>query len=599
MSAARQLSPSLLADIERRVESRAAQASRITWPSQVYQTNPVGFARDVLDRELWTDGSGHDQVGFVQACAVPDGRVSVVGGHKNGKTTGEAVVALWAFASFKRVRVFLFAPKIEHIEKVQLWKEIKDLYRNSGRCKKCRQREHEACDHRRGIWECDPVEPCAWCSPLGESDAIGDDPTKGLRSPDGRREIMAYTSRSIDALGGLSGAKIFMIYEEAGGIAQSFFDAMKGNEAGGVTRILTGNPLHTSGELYDSHHSKRAQYTHVASISAKQSPNVRARAKVIPGLATQEWIEERAQDWGRDSTIFRARVLGEFPKYEPGQLLRMDEIVASNARWEAARFEGRLQIGVDVAFTGDDASVAIRRGIKIDSITDFSGIDADGLAVHVAGIARDHRRPHERPPLVVYDAQGKAGADFSRAIRQFDHELEIVAIWGNAKPRDERRYLMRRDELAHGFAAWCKRGGALPPNTKLEGEIGQTIARPVNRDKHDFRARIPSNDELRAVLGRSPDRRNACELACADVADGDGLGSAAHRPEDRPAPGSVPQAAPIPGEPERRLHVVAGQAFPADHPKRAFLNAIQNDPSYDDPWGAADAGLRAMWGDQS
>lgn len=604
--------PSWVADIARRVEAHAAKAERITWPNAMYQDNPVWFARDVLDRELWSDGTGRDQATFVQACAKPDGRVSVVSAQKLGKTLGEGVVANWAYSSFRRVRVFLFAPKIEHIE-IVLWPEIRDLYRNSGRCKACRAKEHAACDHAHGRWDCDPVEPCMWCSPLGPPDAIGDDPMKGLTSPDGRREILAYTARNIDALGGLSGAKVFHLYEEAGGVPQIFFEAMKGNEAGGVTRILTGNPLHTTGELYDSQHSKRSQYSYVASISADQSPNVRAGEKIIPGLATKEWLEERAKDWGKDSTTYRARAEGKFPKYEPGQLLRIDEVTASNERWEKARFEGQLQIGVDVAFTGDDASVAPRRGMKIDEIRDFTGVDASGLAVHVAGMARDLRRGHERLPLVVYDAQGKAGADFAREIRHFAHELEIVGIFGNAKPKDERRYLMRRDELAHGFAAWVKRGGALPPNTKLEGEIGQTIARPVNKDKHDYRARIPSNDDLRSTLGRSPDRRNACELACADVGDSDGLGSAAHRPEDRPAPqtaieipaSGTPQPSPAAeAAQEPRVIAAAPQPPPVELPAMIAPPRVRCErpemiaPELD-PWGAADAGMRAAWGDDS
>ena len=165
-----------------KVRTARAASSRRAWPSDAYEHDVVVFARDVLDRELWDD-----QARWVQACAVPDARVSVVSGHKTGKTLGESSVALWAWATFDPVRVFLFAPKIEHIEKVALWKEIRNLYLNSGRCPACRAKEHARCSHAEGEWRCRSVEPCDWCSPIGDPAWWSDDPTKGLRSPDGRR----------------------------------------------------------------------------------------------------------------------------------------------------------------------------------------------------------------------------------------------------------------------------------------------------------------------------------------------------------------------------------------------------------------------------
>lgn len=563
-------------DLARRAESRAARAARLVWPCAEYADSPVRFARDILDRELWDE-----QAEWVQACARPDAKVSVVSGNKTGKSLGLADVALWGWSTFDPVRVFLFAPKIEHIENIALWPEIRKLYMNSGRCKKCRAIEHEQCMHDAGTWRCRPVDTCAWCSPLGDPKLWNEDPTKGLRSPDARREILAYTARDVDALGGISGPKMIFIFDEAGGIKPHFWDAMKGNAAGGVTWVMAGNPLHTNGEQYDAHHTKKNLYTHVQEISSEDTPNVREGFKKIPGLATREWVDQRAEDWGRESTTFGVRVKGKYPKYEPGQLLRVDEVAASNARWPHARFEGRLQIGVDVAFTYDLAALAPRRGMKIDSITTLGGddspLDADTLAQHVAGMARDLRLPHERKPLVVYDAQGKAGKDFGDAIRAYADEIDIVPVYGNAKPKDARRYLMRRDELAHGLAAWVKRGGALPPDAKLEGEIGQTVARPVS--KKDQRAQVPSNDDIRKILGRSPDRRNACELACADVADGDGLGSAAHSPARQETP----------QEPH-------GEASPTRQVRKPAA-VTESAVAPEDYWGGADAGMRAAWGD--
>lgn len=546
--------------LRERVAERRAKAARVTWPAPKYRGRPVEFFREVLDREPWDEQSK-----WIRAAAADDARVSVVSGHKTGKSLGEAGLALYFWASYSPVRVFLFAPKIEHIEKIALWKEIRSLYQNSGRCSSCRAKEHAACAHELGLWNCEPQDPCAWCSPLGPLDWWNEDSTTGLQSGDGRREILAYTARDVDALGGLSGPKMVFIFDEAGGIKPQFFEAMQGNAAGGVTWIMAGNPLHTVGEQYDAHHTKKRLYTHVQEISSESTPNAREGIKKIPGLATREWIDLRAEDWGRDSSAFLIRVKGQFPKYEPGQLLRIDEVAASNERWTRTPFRGRLQIGVDVAFTGDDAAIAPRRGYKILEIRAFTGTNPDALADEVAHTARSLREPHEQKPLVTYDAQGKTGRDFGASIRRYEDEIEIVPVYGNGKPRDQRRYLMRRDELAHQFAYWVKRGGAIPPDAKLEGEIGRTVAKPVS--KTDQRARVPTNEEIKSILGRSPDRRNACELACTDAHAELELAKA--------------HAAASPA-------ARADRSPPADHDEPGMM------PS--SPYGAADAGLRRAWG---
>ena len=87
------------------------------------------------------------------------------------------------------------------------------------------------------------------------------------------------------------------------------------------TRLLmTGNPFIRAGTFFDSHHSKREMYETVQ-IGAADTPNIREqRVVVIPGMITQQDIEDRKEDWGEDSALYIGAVLGEFPE-------NMDEIV--------------------------------------------------------------------------------------------------------------------------------------------------------------------------------------------------------------------------------------------------------------------------------
>jgi hypothetical protein len=511
-----------LQDLESRLHVVAASETRISWPSNKYENDPIGFCRDILDFEPWEHPEPNvSQADAIRAACRPDSRVSWVSCHKAGKSRTLAAIPLIKFATRKRIRSFLFAPKIEHIEKIAVWPEMKQLYLNSGRCKECRAKEHRGCNHARGIWECEPQPACAYCSPIGEASWWNDDPTCGLVSPDGRREIKAWTATSLDALGGISGQEIQFIFDEAGGIKGKVFHAMHGNSAGGASWLMAGNPLHNEGEQYDAHHSQKHKWVTIET-SAEHSPNVRAGEKVTPGLATLEWMKDRAEAWGADSPLYQIRVLGKYPKYAKGQILRVDEITAAEERWYRNEFSGRLQIGVDVAFTGDDAVIAPRRGYKISHLERVNNTTPDGLALRVATVARELRLPHERKPMVAYDAEGKAGVDFGEAIRHFEDELDIYPIRSGGPAKDQRSYGDKRTELAHGFAGFVRRGGAIPTDDKLEGEISWMVTRPKSKD--DERPVLPSNDEFRKAKGRSPDSFDACKFACAWLEDGDKLG---------------------------------------------------------------------------
>jgi hypothetical protein len=364
-------------------------------------------------------------------------------------------------------------------------------------------------------------EPCPYCSPIGPASWWNDDPTHGLVSPNGLREIKAYTATVIDALGGISGQRLRFTFDETGGIKSRVIESMHGNSAGGASWLMAGNPLHRTGEQYDAHHSMKHKWC-TFQTSAYHSPNVRAGFKKVPGLATAEWIDDRKEAWGEKSSIFMIRVLGQYPKYAKGQLLTVDEIEASGKRWATTEFRGRLQIGVDVAFTGDDATIVPRRGYKINEIIEVNDTTPDELALRAVETARSLRLPHEQKPILAYDAEGKAGKEFGEAIAQYADEVDIVPIRSSGPARDQKRFGDKRTELAEGFANFVKRGGAIPPNEKLEGEMSWMVTRA--KSATDERSVLPSNDELKKEYGRSPDRFDGCKFACAWIEDGDKLG---------------------------------------------------------------------------
>jgi hypothetical protein len=482
------------AALRTRVRQELAKKSRRAFPCPSFETDPIAFCRDVLRFDPWDL-----QAEWIRALVPESAAVSVASGHKTGKSSGAAGACLWYWGTRRRARVVLMAPKIEHIE-IVLWPEIRRMYLAAGRC--------AACLVKLADKEAKHPPPCDRCSPLGDPSWIGVDPTKGLRAPDGR-EIFAYTSRKADAIGGISGPEMLFVFDEASGIDDQVWEAMKGNEAGGARKLLLGNPLRTRGEFFESHHRAKRFYSYVARISSEDTPNARSGEKLIPGLAERPWCEKRAEEWGKDSVLYAVRVKGEFPSVEEGQLVSFGQLEAAERRWEGSPAVGRLQLGVDVAFTSDDAAIAARRGAKIFEVVRLNGLDEEDLAERVVGIARAHARERDSAkPIVLYDSNGP-GARLGKALRAYSDEIEIKPINGTWRPTRPREYHQLRDEIADNFAKWLKADGAIPSDGKLEGEIDAMRV----FDAGAGRRRTLSNEETKKLLKRSPDSRNACELA--------------------------------------------------------------------------------------
>ncbi len=139
-----------------------------------------------------------------------------------------------------------------------------------------------------------------------------------------------------------------VIVTEAQGVKQPYFEALK--RLNPKKMLLLGNPLSLTGEFYDSHHGKSPLNERV-SISAYDSPNViEDRLDALPGLVTPEDIEEHRLDWGPDSPLYIASVLGQFPEALEDSLTSRVHVDAAIQRWrrESGDTHDGQSIGADI-----------------------------------------------------------------------------------------------------------------------------------------------------------------------------------------------------------------------------------------------------------
>jgi len=472
-------------------------STRVRFPSPAYAADPVRFFREVLGVEPWSR-----QVELLNAVR-DHSRVAVCSGHKVSKSHTCAGVALWYYCSHEDARVVMTSTTSRQVDQI-LWRELRMMRARASRCVACKAEDPTGLLIPR---------PCPHSTVIeGEQGELA---RTGLKSAD-FREIVGFTAREAEAVAGISGRNLLYIVDEASGVADEIFEAIEGNRAGGARILMCSNGTRNEGEFFDAFHKKAAFY-HTMRISSEETPNVTEGREVIPGLATREWIEEKRQEWGEDSPLYKVRIKGEHATLEEAKIFSLHMIAEAEERWRSTEAAGRLYIGLDPAGeggTGDESAFCMRRGLKQLATHVARGLDDEGHLRELLTLIAQHKLPRETP-VVVIDRDGPIGASLFGTLRQYaaTHRLEFeLAAVRPSRPamRDKQNYGTVRDELAANLTQWFRDGGAILEDSKLEIELH------CMEWEHDVRERklqLVPKKKIRKLIGRSPDRFDALCLA--------------------------------------------------------------------------------------
>jgi hypothetical protein len=431
--------------------------------------DPVVFAQRRLGITAWSK-----QAEILRAVASHP-RVAVRSGHKVGKSTSAAILALWWTQLHPDGRVVMTAPTGRQV-RIVLWREVSRLYRAAN-------------------------------PPIGGE--LHKVPDQGLQFDDGR-EVVGFSTDEPERIAGVSGANVLYIVDEGSGIDELIYEAIEGSRAGGAHLVVFGNPTQTSGTFFDAFTSSRDRW-HCIHVSSEESPNVTGESRV-PGLATAEWVEEKRAEWGEDSPLFQVRVRGNFPLHAENAVIGIGLVEAAVARYAEAPDDGELTIGVDVARFGDDETVIWPvRGRKALPPTVLHSMDIVAVSGEVARLTRAMSHSDERPTIKVDVIGVGAGvADHLRALETLNATIIDVNVGESAPPVcvDEPEYARLRDYVWFRLKEWMTTG-AIPDDGKLQAELlapryGFTV---------DGKLKVEPKDETKKRLKRSPDRADALGLA--------------------------------------------------------------------------------------
>ena len=457
------------------LESRTSAPKERDW--RRYENDPVGWSRDVLGFEPWTR---QEEV----LRSVIDHELTVVRGANGvGKDAVSFGVAALHHVFVRGGMVVAIAPTERQVVEIGMAREL-------GRW-----------------WRAAKLEGELYRSALRVSDDRG---------------VLAFTSNEVSRLTGYHHKRLLVILTECQGLDAYVWEAALACCVGEEDRILAvGNPLLTGGTFYRV--SKPNSGWNAIRMPAREHPNVVEGRTIIPGGISRAGVERLASTYGTDSPIYRARVEAEFPDEGEESLFRRSWLEEAANRWrsnalivEAANAMPIL--AVDPARHGPDATaVAVRRGPVLQRIVTWHGADtmetvervekeANGEGIYPRGTKGGRRG------LIVVDVVGLGSGVVDR-LRERGYGVQEYSGGTFTSSVDRDRFLNERAKSHWHLRQLLENGKiALPPDEKLFDELMAVNWHPTTDD----RIQIAPKKELKARLGRSPDRADAVVMAFSD-----------------------------------------------------------------------------------
>lgn len=280
-----------------------------------YQRDPIGFAVDVLG--MRRDWIWHKMVELAEA-ARDHQKVAVRAGHNVSKTYSLGrIIVPWFKTCFLPSTVVTTAPSDNQVRN-QLWREIHAAYSGS----------HAPLGGKMTAlsWDMKPTKEVMDALPpearanWEKNFAIG-----FSTSPDSAAEHATKMQ-------GWHNEWVLVIIDEACGMyPQIWRTAVEGLINDEQCKIVAiGNPTDPECEFAKVCHSSDGRNNegvaayisdkgwYVITIDARDNPNYIARKRIIPGLASYEWVQSIFKEYGENGDGARYRVKGLFPTHKEG-----------------------------------------------------------------------------------------------------------------------------------------------------------------------------------------------------------------------------------------------------------------------------------------
>jgi hypothetical protein len=332
--------------------------------------------------------------------------------------------------------------------------------------------------------------------------------------------ITALTKESFQ---GLHRLYIAFLEEEASGVKADISAAIKetiSNSKGTWLHVRIGNPNTRLCAFFDSFHSEKSRWNCLHWNTEETEETI---------YFSRDRNKDIADEFGKDSDIYRISVRGEFPNIDPNCLISEEDLVAcctETARHNAIYVnpDRKKQIGIDLARYGGDECVVVPRD--------------GGMLLDLWARKTDPNNAIDRA-IAMQDVYGWSNADCVHVVDTSGMGEVAVGAMGDARRMgksvhefysqntayDSEKYHDKISEAWCLFAKdvkkqWVYLGESIDKKLKDQLTTRRYVVTPKGKIKIESKDEYAKNNEdaENGTIGKSPDRADGVVMAFYDHA---------------------------------------------------------------------------------
>lgn len=307
-----------------------------------------------------------------------------------------------------------------------------------------------------------------------------------------RIDAVPWSEHNTEAFAGLhnEGKRLVLIFDESSAIADKVWEVAEGALTDAQTEIIWcafGNPTRSTGRFREcfrkfKHRWRREQID----------------SRTVEGTNKVE-LAKFVEDNGEDSDRVKVRIRGMFPSMSAKQFISEADLDAAFGRHlkpEQYSFAPKI-LTLDPAWDGGDTlEFGLRQGLMFRLLLTLPKNDND---IEVAQILANLEDQH-RADAVFVDAG--FGTGIVSCGRTWSRNWTLVWFAGEST---DPGYLNKRADMARLGRDWLKEGGSFP-NDQAHQELRDEAMAINTKPRLDGKTQLESKEEVRKVLGRSPNK---------------------------------------------------------------------------------------------
>jgi hypothetical protein len=318
---------------------------------------------------------------------------------------------------------------------------------------------------------------------------------------------------------GIHREKLGIHCEEASGLDKPIIETIQGtlsNAEGTYLWLQIGNPNTRDSPFYDCFYAPGTIWTclHWNGEETPETP-----------FFSQRRNKEVAEEHGRDSDVYRVRVLGEFPSLDPSAMISLEELrecckpatlmkAAQINSYNAGKGKLRRQIGIDLARMGGDENViAPWNGNILKTMECYSRTDPNDAVDRAVFLQAEYEWSNSET-LYIVDTSGMGEGVVGRLGQEKRMGRRVHEFYSQNTASDSSKYANKITEAWHLFCKAVRKGEIYMKYDKKT--FDQLSSRKYRIDKHG-RILLESKDDYKkrqkggdvGELGKSPDRADA------------------------------------------------------------------------------------------